>query len=91
MVFTILIAALAVATFVVATQGKTALINWLVTNMLEMSTWVGLIIFFREAGAYSPSTIMIVLALVLIFVSDAKLNAFIQQKTPRLKAWLESL
>lgn len=65
--------------------------NWLATNMLELSTWIGAIMFIREMLARNPSTIMLVLALVLVFVSDAKINGFIQAKAPGLKKWIESL
>lgn len=70
---------------------KTFLKTWAATNMLEMSTWIGLIILVRELMAFNPSTLMVILALVLVFVSDAKLNAFIQAYTPGLKKWIENL
>lgn len=70
---------------------KSVLKSWLATNLLEMSTWIGFIIVLRELLASNASTLMLVLGAVLVFVSDAKLNAFIQKYTPGLKKWIESL
>lgn len=64
--------------------------SWAATNMLEFSTWIGLIMLIRELLARNPSTAMAILALVLVFVSDAKINGFIKAKAPGLKAWIES-
>lgn len=70
---------------------KSLIKNWLATNLLELSTWIGALIFMREFFARNPSALMIILALVLIFASDAKINGFIQSKTPGLKKWIENL
>lgn len=70
---------------------KAFIARWLATNIIELSTWIGFVMFFREFFAVRPSTLMMILALVLVFVSDAKLNAFIQAKVPGLKKWLESI
>lgn len=70
---------------------KSAIKNWLATNVMELSTWVGLIMFIREFFSINGSTLMMVLALVLIFVSEVKLNAYVQRKAPSIKRWIESL
>ena len=70
---------------------KSYIKNWAATNLLELSTWIGMVMFVREFFSYNPSTLMLILALVLIFASDAKINGFIQAKTPGLKSWIDKL
>lgn len=70
---------------------KSFLKSWAATNAMEFSTWIGMVMLVRELIARYPSTIMVCLSLVLVFVSDAKINGFIQAKAPGLKKWIESL
>jgi len=70
---------------------KSTIKQWAATNLMELSTWVGLIILFRELLSGRASTLMVVLGLVLVATSEAKLNAFIQARAPSLKKWIESL
>lgn len=65
--------------------------SWLLNNMFELSTVIGFVILIRELLAGSSSMLMIGIALMLIFVSDTKINGYIQSKTPGLKAWIQNL
>lgn len=52
---------------------------------------MGLIIVIRELLSVDASTLMLVVGLTGILVSDTKLNAYIQAKSPGIKKWIESL
>lgn len=70
---------------------KSMVKKWLVTNLLEVSTWVGAVVVVRELFAYNSSTLMLILGGLLLFVSDAKLNEFVKSRAPKLTKWIESL
>ncbi len=68
---------------------KSIVKSFLVNNMFELSTWVGLAMFIREVLSFHPSTVFTLLALVLIFVSDSKLKEFITLRAAPLKKALQ--
>ena len=65
--------------------------SWLLHNMFELSTVIGFVILVRELLAFNTSILMVGISLMLIFISDTKINGYIQSRTPGLKAWIEKL
>lgn len=70
---------------------KKALKKWALCNIFEISTWVGLVIVVRELMAPSSSVLMLTLGVVLMVVSDSRLNLFILHYARPLRNYIDQL
>lgn len=70
---------------------KNILKRWFLSNMFELSTWIGLIILVMELLRRDTSMLMLILAGFLLIVPDTKLRQFMLKRAEWLKPYIEKL
>jgi hypothetical protein len=62
--------------------------KWLLGRLFDLSSWIGSFLFLFEFFRFNSSNLIMLLALVLIFVPDSELKAFMTKHATKIQSKL---